>query len=581
MALDIIVFIIDGKQSGSYDLGKYGKDVVSFGRSEECDIVIKNNMISRCHGAFYKENGKWYVQDMDSRNGIRENGQKINGVPLKTSGQYIVDGKGDVLFIYDRRVEPSFVATSASAIVDDGRNQPIKEYKSTEADQKKGVSQPSERGKKVVIIVAAVVAALILVGIMIVIILKNKNTENLSGSADNTTESSAGVNEATTGAETPKTTESKTPITPSTDNELSAKEVFAQANNSTVEIITAKSSTYSGLGTGFFEDTEGTLITNYHVIDMATSAYIIMPDETHYDVLGVIGYDKELDIAILATAAKNTTPLAKRTDGIATGEKVYALGSSKGYSGTFTEGIVSTANRAEMGGNEYIQHTAPITNGNSGGPLLDAYGNVIGINSWGRTDGQNLNFAIPIGKVDNVKRSSVVSMQDVRDSVYGASSVINSSNTQWSENTIAKSGNRSVTAKLPDDFVIEFKGGNGTGGGVIHNQYVMINAELSVDDYSGDNKDEILRAYMEKKMDELQKKEGGDIEIERASGYINDEYWHIYFVNIKKDENISFVYMAHIEDDCLAFVTMVSSSASSQSTIDSIFAELIASITIK
>ena len=99
--------------------------------------------------------------------------------------------------------------------------------------------------------------------------------------------------------------------------------------------------------------------------------------------------------------------------------------------------------------------------------------------------------------------------------------------------------------------------------------------------YSGDNKDEILRAYMEKKMDELQKKEGGDIEIERASGYINDEYWHIYFVNIKKDENISFVYMAHIEDDCLAFVTMVSSSASSQSTIDSIFAELIASITIK
>ena len=559
MGSDRITFIIGGKQSGSYELGKYQKDVVSFGRSEECDIVIKNEMISRCHGAFYKENGKWCVQDMESRNGIKVNGQKISGVPLKTVDQYIVDGKGDVLFIYDRRVEPVSTPVSSSEAPDNSQNRAVNEYRSVEADPKNGLKRSQEKGKKTAIIAAAVAAALILVGIMLVIIFKNKDIDNSKGATD----------PAGSGSLEPGTVE------------LSAREIFERANHSTVEIITAKSSTYSGLGTGFFEDTEGTLITNYHVIDMAASAYIVMPDETQYDVLGVIGYDKDLDIAILATAARNTTPLVKRTEGIATGEKVYALGSSKGYSGTFTEGIISHANREELGGNEYIQHTADITNGNSGGPLLDVYGNVIGINTWGRTDGQNLNFAIPIGKVDNVKRSTAVSMQDVRDQVYGKSPVISGSDAQWSESTLAKSGNRSLTARLPDDYMFKTEGEDGSGFGLIHDVYMMISAELSVDDYSGDNKDEVLRAYMEKKMDELQKEKNGDVEIERDSGYINNQYWHIYFLNIKGEDNVSLVQMAHIEDDCLAFVTMMCSSSASQNTIDSIFAEIIASITVK
>ena len=201
--------------------------------------------------------------------------------------------------------------------------------------------------------------------------------------------------------------------------ELESEEIYQKASKSTVE-VRAKNAAYESVGTGFFDDDHGTIITNYHVIDGMTEASIVTSDNMTYQVTGVVGYDTDMDIALLETGATSSVPMEKSQDKAKTGEKIYALGSSKGYAGTFSEGIVSTAERKDKG-HVYIQHTAPITNGNSGGPLLNKYGQVIGINNWVRTDGQNLNFAIPIDQVENVKRGTAITLASVYSTEYGSS----------------------------------------------------------------------------------------------------------------------------------------------------------------
>ena len=178
---------------------------------------------------------------------------------------------------------------------------------------------------------------------------------------------------------------------------LSAEDIYYNYAYSVVE-ITAKTAGATMTGTGFFYDTEGTVITNYHVIETCAEAYITLLDGTTYDVTQVKAYSVEKDLAILKTDCPNTVPVTLRTTPILTGEKVYAIGSSLGLSSTLSEGIISCAGR-QFYDDVYIQTTAPISPGNSGGPLFDKYGNVIGINTMQMADGQNLNFAIPAGEV--------------------------------------------------------------------------------------------------------------------------------------------------------------------------------------
>ena len=87
---------------------------------------------------------------------------------------------------------------------------------------------------------------------------------------------------------------------------------------------------------------------------------------------------EEKDIAILETSCTISTPLEFRESAVKTGETVYAIGSSLGLTGSLSNGIISSAER-EVDGNTYIQTTAPISSGNSGGPLIDEYGKVVGI----------------------------------------------------------------------------------------------------------------------------------------------------------------------------------------------------------
>jgi hypothetical protein len=163
-----------------------------------------------------------------------------------------------------------------------------------------------------------------------------------------------------------------------TQNALSAEDIYYRYAGSVVE-VTAETAGATMTGTGFFCDEKGTIITNYHVIETCASAYITLPNGKTYDVIEVMGHSVEKDVAILSTECPESTPLSFRTTSIMTGEKVFAIGSSLGLTSTLSEGIVSCAQRLFYD-DVYIQTTAPISPGNSGGPLFDKYGNVIGIN---------------------------------------------------------------------------------------------------------------------------------------------------------------------------------------------------------
>ena len=187
---------------------------------------------------------------------------------------------------------------------------------------------------------------------------------------------------------------------------LSNEEIYNSIAPSTVEFhgLTLDGSV---IGTGFFIDDSGTVITNYHVIEGCLDADIVLQDGTEYSVMSVLGYDKSLDVAILSTSCMQSSPIVHREEVVSTGEKVYTLGSSLGLTGTFAEGIISSANR-KINGQNFIQTTAPISSGNSGGPLVDKNGKVIGITTAAFEEGQNLNLAVPIVLALNIKRDNKI-----------------------------------------------------------------------------------------------------------------------------------------------------------------------------
>ena len=180
------------------------------------------------------------------------------------------------------------------------------------------------------------------------------------------------------------------------------KELFDQSVKYVGEIKTYdKQGDEFGLGTGFVISSDGKIVTNYHVIDTAYSADITIDGKT-YKISSVLAYDENIDLAVLKIKAEGLTPATLCKNPVSVGSTVYAIGSSRGMTNTYSQGIITYADRV-VEGVSHIQHDASITNGNSGGSLINEYGEVIGINSWGMTDSQNLNFAVFVGELDNLE----------------------------------------------------------------------------------------------------------------------------------------------------------------------------------
>ncbi|SAK52778.1 protease Do [Caballeronia catudaia] len=163
-----------------------------------------------------------------------------------------------------------------------------------------------------------------------------------------------------------------------------------------------------GLGSGFIVSSDGYILTNAHVVDNANVVTVKLTDKREYRAK-VIGADKQSDVAVLKIDAKSL-PTVKIGDpnGSKVGQWVVAIGSPYGFDNTVTSGIISAKSRALPNENytPFIQTDVPVNPGNSGGPLFNLQGEVIGINSmiYSQTGGfQGLSFAIPINEAIKVK----------------------------------------------------------------------------------------------------------------------------------------------------------------------------------
>ena len=138
------------------------------------------------------------------------------------------------------------------------------------------------------------------------------------------------------------------------------------------------------LGSGFIIDKTGYIITNNHVIENAEKIMVILHDDKSFEA-EVVGKDPKTDVALLKINPKNTNLKAVKfgdSNDLRVGDWVMAIGNPFGFGGTVTAGIVSARGR-NIGGSydDYIQTDASINRGNSGGPLFDMKGNVVGINT--------------------------------------------------------------------------------------------------------------------------------------------------------------------------------------------------------
>ena len=145
-----------------------------------------------------------------------------------------------------------------------------------------------------------------------------------------------------------------------------------------------------GTGSGFFVSGQGDILTNWHVIRGASRITVTMTEGRPQSAL-LKDYDTAKDIALLKVNAQSATPFLRISPVLPRqGEAVMAVGNPRGYEGTVSNGIIS----AFRENNNIIQFTAPISQGSSGGALINLKGEVVGMPTKLRTDGQNLNFAI-------------------------------------------------------------------------------------------------------------------------------------------------------------------------------------------
>ena len=166
---------------------------------------------------------------------------------------------------------------------------------------------------------------------------------------------------------------------------------------SSIVVITTRSADGGSLGSGFIVSSDGIIVTNFHVVASAEGVDVKLKSGKSYPVTGVVDYDPIKDICVLKIDARNLNviPLGN-SDNLIQGQKVLVIGAPMGLEYSISDGLFSGTR--DSFGQEVMQFTAPISPGNSGGPLLNMQGKVVGITTFTNVGGQNLNFAVPINE---------------------------------------------------------------------------------------------------------------------------------------------------------------------------------------
>lgn len=210
--------------------------------------------------------------------------------------------------------------------------------------------------------------------------------------------------------------------------EGSIAEIASKVTPGVVSIVTevkttgffGQTSTSTAAGTGMIVTKDGYVLTNKHVIEGANSIQIVLDDGTTYSDIAIVGQDPSNDVAFLKIKNANDLPTVELGDSktITAGQQVIAIGNALGqFQNTITSGIISgtgraiTATSSDYSSSEsltdMIQTDAAINAGNSGGPLVNAAGQVIGINTATSSEADGIGFAIPISSVKGMLKNII------------------------------------------------------------------------------------------------------------------------------------------------------------------------------
>jgi len=189
--------------------------------------------------------------------------------------------------------------------------------------------------------------------------------------------------------------------------EMTTSEIVERYSPSVVEIVALdENGQHLSLGSGFFINSEGDIVTNFHILEGCHSAILKTASGKKGKIVEVTKANAKLDLLVAKTSLKNTPSLPiGDSDVIAAGENIVAIGNPAGLEGSVSKGIISGVR--EEKNIKLIQITAPISPGSSGGPIFNRSGKVIGVATAYLDYGQNLNFAMPINYIDSLKDKSL------------------------------------------------------------------------------------------------------------------------------------------------------------------------------
>ena len=216
------------------------------------------------------------------------------------------------------------------------------------------------------------------------------------------------------------------------DRELSAQEVYRKVSSAVVTVAVDLDGGRMSVGTGVIFREDGYILTNHHVVAGGKSCTVLLPGGRPY-AAKYIASDAGYDLAVLKIDAEDALPFAEfgNSDALSVGDPVYAIGTPLDIEmgGTFTDGIVSSINReiqlTSRTSMPLIQTNAALNNGNSGGPLIDSYGQVVGINfmklyaRYSTVEG--LGFAIPSVQAERVVNDLLIYGEPQPEPLLGVS----------------------------------------------------------------------------------------------------------------------------------------------------------------
>lgn len=159
----------------------------------------------------------------------------------------------------------------------------------------------------------------------------------------------------------------------------------------TLKVVNTKGDRFTG--SGFLALGQGLAVTSWHVVFDAAEVTALFADGTKAEVLGVVDKDEPHDLALikLKVTGRPQASLAKTPPRV--GARAYVIGAPKGFAFSIADGLLSQIQTID--GFPQYQMSCPLSTGNSGGPMVNERGEVVGVASWSKIDAQNVNFAVP------------------------------------------------------------------------------------------------------------------------------------------------------------------------------------------